>query len=97
MRVTAGKPVTPNEANILAEQDTKRVRPEIRIGAVRVVASSLLATKEVEWLTAFRVVRRRWVLYLVAAPGLVPLNLPENEELRCLCLLLESRAIKLPQ
>ena len=71
---------------------------EIGTGAVRVVASSLLATKKVEWLTAFQVARKRGVLYLVAASGLVPLNLPENEELRCLCcLLLESRTIKFPQ
>ncbi len=76
----------------------KRGQPEFGTGAVRVVGSSLLATKKVEWLTAFRVVRRRGVLYLVAAPGLVPLNLPESEELRCLCgLLLGSRAIKFPQ
>ena len=57
-------------------------QPEIGTGAVRVVGGSLLAAKEVDWLTAFRAVRRRVVLYLVAAPGLLPLNLPENEELR---------------
>ena len=55
----------------------KRVKLEIGTGAVRAVGSSLLATKKVEWLTAIRVVRRRGVLYLVAAPGLVPRNLPE--------------------
>jgi hypothetical protein len=65
---------------------------------VRVVAGAFLATKKVDWLTAFLVVRRRGLLYLVAAPWLVPINLPENEELRCLCgLLLESRTIKFPQ
>jgi hypothetical protein len=36
------------------------------------VGSSFLATKGVAWLTAFRVVRGRRVLYLGAAPGLVP-------------------------
>ena len=35
---------------------------------------------------------------MVAASGLVPLNLPENEQLRCFCgLVLGSRAIKFPQ
>jgi hypothetical protein len=70
----------PNPKLKLLEQ----VKPEIGTGAVRVVGSSLLATKKVEWLTAFQVARRRGVLYLVAAPRLVPLNLPENEVLRCL-------------
>jgi hypothetical protein len=41
--------------------------------SVRVVASSLLATKKVEWLTASRVLRSSRVLHLVAAPGLAPL------------------------
>ena len=48
---------------------------------MRVVASSLLATKKVEWLTAFRVAWRRGVLYLGVAPGRVlpvPLNLTED-------------------
>ena len=76
----------------------KWVKPEIETGAVRVVGSSLLAAERVAWLTAFRVLRGRRVLYLGAAPGLVPpvpLNLTEeNEELRCCCgLLLEQRAI----
>ena len=54
--------------------------------------------EEVAWLTVFRVVWMRGGLYLVEAPGLVPLNLPENEEFRCLCgLVLESRAVKFPQ
>ena len=65
---------------------------------------SWLAKKRAPWLTAFRVLLRRRVLYLDAAPGLVsavPLNLTENEEneaLRDLCgLVLESRTIKFPQ
>ena len=69
----------------------KRVT-EIGIRAVRVVGSSLLAARKVAWSTAFRVLRGRRVLYLGAAPRLVPPvppNLTENEEneaLRDLCM-----------
>ena len=62
---------------------------------MRIVGSSLPATKRVAWLTAFRVVWGRRVRYLGASPGLappVPLNLTEeNEELRGLCGLELSR------
>jgi hypothetical protein len=79
-------------------------QPETGTGTVRIMGSSLLATKSGAWLTAFRVVRGRRVLYLGAAPRLLPpapISLPEtregNEALRCLCgLLLESRALRLP-
>ena len=49
------------------------------------MGSSLLAKKKVEWLSSWR-------------QGWLPLNLPEDGELRCLCCLQsESRTIKFPQ
>jgi type I restriction enzyme R subunit len=84
--------------NELANPDYTRDGGIFDIMAITVIDSSLLATKRVAWMTAFRVLRGRRVLYLGAAPGSVPLNLPENEELRCLCgFQLESGAIKFPQ
>ena len=46
-------------ADHLSSLVVKRVKLEIGTGAVRAAGSLLLATKKVEWLTAFRAVWRR--------------------------------------